>query len=100
MIDLVSGFFAFGVFLTIVLIVLFHLYVKTDNALIGAVGYIADVVVNVVYASILFLDLPREPTVTERLRRYIVDPEYDETWRYYLAEWIADQIDRIDPGHV
>lgn len=99
-------FIAFGVFLAIALVVLFSLYVKTDNKLIGVLGYAADVVLNVVYLSIVFLDWPRELTVTRRLRRYldlstpggVVFPR--GYWRWRLADVIADQINRIDPGHV
>lgn len=38
-----------------------------------AIGYVVDVVSNVVVASAIFLELPREWLVTDRLQRYIAE---------------------------
>lgn len=59
------------------------------------VGYLLDVFVQIVPASILFLDLPREFTLTDRLRRYIAGPE---GWRETVAVWMcAHLLNTFDP---
>lgn len=59
------------------------------------VGYLLDVFVQVVVASILFLDIPREWTLTGRLKRYIAGPE---GWRETVAVWMClHLLDQFDP---
>lgn len=62
------------------------------------VGYIQDFVYNIVWASVLFLDPPRELLVTSRLRRY----KYGDRnlpsvsgWRLALTYWFVDNA--LDP---
>lgn len=58
------------------------------------VGYLLDFLVNVLVCTPLFLELPRESTVTARLKRHI-DKDH---WRGRLARWIADHLlDPFDP---
>lgn len=59
------------------------------------VGYLLDVFVQMVPATVLFLDLPREFTLTDRLRRYIAGPE---GWRETVAVWMCSHLlNTFDP---
>lgn len=61
------------------------------------VGYALDVFVQVVPATILFLDLPRESTLTGRLKRYLYG-EQSGSWREAVAAWMcAHLLDQFDP---
>ena len=64
-----------------------------------ALGFAVDVVVNLTFASILFLEPPRELLVTKRLQRHQRAATSD--WRSRLAAWICDHLlDVFDPtGH-
>lgn len=53
-----------------------------------------DVFFNLVIATVLFLDLPREWTFTKRLVRY----KPDHNWRGRLARWICANL--LDPFQV
>jgi hypothetical protein len=60
-----------------------------------ALGYLMDVIANVVVAPVVFLDRPREWLVTTRLLRY---KRTDTGWRCRLATIICDSIlDPFDP---
>ena len=60
------------------------------------VGYLLDVAVNVTVCTVVFLDPPREATVTARLKRYLAN---GSRWRRYIAEWIAlHLLDSFDPS--
>jgi hypothetical protein len=60
-------------------------------------GLLIDLFVNVFVASIIFLDLPRELTMTARLKRYV--REQPGTWRASVAIWFASNLlDAFDPG--
>lgn len=55
-----------------------------------------DVAVNLVLASVVFFDRPREWTVSERLSRYLVGPS---VWRAEVALWVgAHLLDPFDPS--
>jgi hypothetical protein len=59
------------------------------------VGYAIDLFVNVTGCTLLFLDPPREGTMTARLKRYALQPG---TWRFALTVWFATHfLDRFDP---
>ena len=61
-----------------------------------AIGFALDLFVTVTLGSILFLDIPREATLTARLKRYAKTPG---TWRYRLALLLAGHLlDRFDPA--
>jgi len=61
-----------------------------------AVGLVVDFIVNVLIASLLFLELPREWTVSSRLTRHINSAR---GWRFGLALWIAvNLLDALDPS--
>lgn len=58
-------------------------------------GITLDVLVNCVVMTVLLLELPRETTVTARLRRY----KHDNRWRGRVARWFAlHLLDTFDPS--
>jgi len=59
------------------------------------VGYLLDFIVNVGPCTLLFLEPPRETTVTARLKRHA--PR--DTWRGRVARYIAQHLlDAFDPS--
>lgn len=61
-----------------------------------ALGYVVDVLVNVTFASLIFLEPPHELLVTSRLHRHI--EASSGGWRHRLAKWICSQmLDVFDP---
>lgn len=58
-------------------------------------GYLLDFIVNVGPCTLLFLEPPRETTVTARLKRHA--PK--DTWRGDIARWMAAHLlDAFDPS--
>jgi hypothetical protein len=53
-----------------------------------ALSLVIDVAHNVTVFTHIFVDLPRELTVTERLKRHVTQ----QTFRGKLARWIADTL--------
>lgn len=61
-----------------------------------AVGYLMDVFANLTVASLVFLELPRELLVTDRLKRHM---HKSKGWRFWLARYICDHLlDVFDPS--
>jgi hypothetical protein len=62
------------------------------------VGYLLDVFVNVVIMTILFLELPRQWTMSERLQHHIrTSPS--GSWREKIAAWFCTHLlDTFDPS--
>lgn len=61
-------------------------------------GYVRDVFVNLLLTFILF-ELPRELTVTERLKRHNVPSTTTMgKWRYKVAQWFEPILDPHDPS--
>lgn len=59
------------------------------------VGYVVDALANIVFATIVFQEWPREMLVTSRLTRYI---NGESGWRRDLAQGICDALlDIFDP---
>jgi hypothetical protein len=59
-------------------------------------AYILDVAVNLTIGTVLFLDFPREATLSARLSRYY-SPEGTD-WRCKFAGWLASTLlDPFDP---
>jgi len=59
------------------------------------VGYVVDLVVNLILASILFLEFPKELTVTARLKRHGTQGG----WRGDFARWFCESLlDTFDPS--
>lgn len=58
------------------------------------IGYLLDFIVNVGPCTVLFLEPPRETTVTARLKRH----RDADNWRGRLARWMAAHLlDPFDP---
>lgn len=53
-----------------------------------ALSWVIDVLHNVTVFTLIFVELPRELTVTERLKRHVTQ----QTFRGKLARWIADTL--------
>ena len=58
---------------------------------------IVEVIANVVVCSIIFLDLPREHRVSDRLRRYFRRPKR-YGWRIHIVLFIKPMLDPFDPS--
>lgn len=70
-------------------------------------GIMMDFLTNVIVGSILFVDVPREFLLTERLQRYLEDmdhyysdvttkqPNKLDKWRWVTALWICEHL--LDP---
>lgn len=59
------------------------------------VGYALDVLVNVFVMTVLLAELPRESTVTARLKRHNL---YSTGWRKAVAVWFEPLLDPFDPS--
>lgn len=61
-----------------------------------ALGYVMDVLANVTIASVVFIELPQETLVTDRLKRHI---DQGSGWRQTLARYVCDHmLDMFDPS--
>lgn len=59
------------------------------------IGYALDIAVNLVVMSLIFLELPREWTVTGRVKRHIY---HGSGWREALAAWFCHHLlNAFDP---
>jgi hypothetical protein len=52
-------------------------------------GLLWDVLCNVLIATVVFLEFPREATISQRLRRLVQSPQ---GWRKSLAIWFAESL--------
>lgn len=58
-------------------------------------GFVVDIIVNIVAGSLIFLDPPKELLMTSRLKRYV---DKDMGWRNKLASSICiNMLDIFDP---
>lgn len=58
-------------------------------------GYLMDVVAQMTFASLLFMELPAELLVTDRLSRHL---KAGSGWRYDIASWLCQHLlDPFDP---
>lgn len=64
-----------------------HPVAKANAHVLLFIGLLFDLVLNVVIGSILFWDVPREWTLTKRLKRCHI--EFAGTWRVSIARWIC-----------
>lgn len=75
-----------------------HPVAKAHAYLLLAVGLVFDVVLNVVVATVVFLDPPRELLLTSRLKRYRRPRQ--RSWRRSVAAWICEHLlNQFDSGH-
>lgn len=58
----------------------------TFGKVFAAVSLVWDVICNVLWTSIIFLELPREATISQRLRRLV---KGSPGWRKDLALWFS-----------
>lgn len=56
---------------------------------------VVEFVANVLVCTLIFLDLPREITVSDRLRRYYINPER-YGWRLVIVNFIKPMLDPFD----
>lgn len=60
------------------------------------VGILLDIACNIVWATLVFRELPREWLVTTRLQRYIHEGRH--SWRRRRAQWWCEHVlDPLDP---
>jgi hypothetical protein len=59
------------------------------------VGWVLDFFVNALVLSVLLAELPRELTVTARLKRH---NRYSTGWRKAVARWAEPLLDPFDPS--
>ena len=57
---------------------------------------VLDVAFNLTFGSLLFLDVPRELTFSQRCSRHL----YDLGWRGRVAGAFSVPLNAIDPGHI
>jgi len=58
------------------------------------IGYTLDVVVNVVVMTVVLFELPRELTVTSRLKRH----QRSSGWRLAVVKFFEPLLDPLDPS--
>ncbi len=58
------------------------------------VGYLLDFLLNVTVMSVVLLELPRETTVTSRLKRHHKE---SDGWRLAVVLWFEPLLDPYDP---
>jgi hypothetical protein len=73
------------------------LYWKVMIYPLAAIGLVLDVAFNVVFGSLMFLELPRELLFTSRCKRHF---RGSTGRRQRLAAWWGRQLNAFDPGHV
>lgn len=62
------------------------------------IGLLIDLLVNVIFVTILFLEIPKECLITQRLKRHANGPD---GWRRSMAIWLAKNLlDTFDPSGV
>lgn len=70
---------------------------KFNGYILIAIGLVLDVLLNVIVGSLLFLELPRELLLTDRLQRHKKKPDH---WRYKIAHFICHNLlNPFDPDH-
>jgi hypothetical protein len=76
-------------------------YLKPILWVIAFIGYIYDIVFNIIYGSIMFLEPPHWERLTLSARlSHILIVENDDSWRWKTAYWICTTlIEPWDQGH-
>lgn len=74
-----------------------HPIAKAHAYMLGYTGAVLNAILNVVFATVMFADLPREFALTKRLKRYKSGPN---GWRKVVANWICEHaLNQFDAGH-
>ena len=58
-------------------------------------GYLLDILVNVFLMTFILLEMPKELTVTARLKRH---KQQSTGWRLSIAKWFEPLLDPFDPS--
>lgn len=64
---------------------------------LAIIGVVADVAFNMIFGTVVYLELPREWLFTARCRRHF---RGKRGWRKTISEFFAKQLNQFDPGHV
>lgn len=76
-----------------------HWSAKVLGAPPAVLAYLLDLLVNLIPATMLFMDLPREATLTKRLHRY-QQGRHRYTWRHKIAAFVCQRLlNPFDPDH-
>ena len=74
-----------------------HPVAKIHAYVLAGVGVSLNAVLNVVFATVLFADLPKEFGLTKRMQRYKKGPD---GWRKKVAIWVCEHaLNQFDTGH-
>ena len=82
----------------ITLLLLYIGYAKTTgkfNSAFKYVGAVVDLVVNLTWFTVLFLDVPKELLLTNRIERL----KTNKSWRGYIAYWLCDLLNYFIKDH-
>lgn len=91
---LILFLFAFA-FHSMILWALFYLIFAKGQKWLMLPGFLVDVVYNLVWGSILFIEPPKQFTLTQRIKRHTDKA----TWRGKIARLICAKLNKYDPGH-
>ena len=83
------------IFNPITLLIVFILYAKTQNKVIMYIGAIIDLVVNVTWFTLIFMDVPKEYLLTKRIERL----KQGIGWRATLAQLLCKLLNWVMPWH-
>lgn len=62
---------------------------------IAGIGYIVDVLFNWFYGTAIFLQLPKQLTLTKRLRLILITENPETSWRFKIAYFMCTKL--IEP---
>lgn len=79
--------------------VTFTWHIKAPLYFYLAVGAVADFIFNVLVATVIFVELPRELLFTDRVKRHVTKGNKRQ-YRFKLAQYFKRTLNKIDPGHV
>lgn len=63
----------------------------------SAIFDIIEIIANIFVCTLIFLDIPKEITVSNRLRRYVAKPER-YGWRLSIVNFVKPMLDPFDPA--
>lgn len=71
---------------------------KVNGYILVTIGIVLDVAVNFILGTIIFVEIPREWLLTDRLQRHKRKPKTN--WRYKIANYVCTNLlNPFDPGH-
>ena len=69
---------------------------KAGAVIALTIGYLLDAYVNLTVMTLVLLEVPKELTVTSRLKRHYKAGG----WRKHVANWFVPLLEPYDPGHI